>query len=188
MGAEGAIPLSALANGSSFPFGVVFLQIALEQHPHLVGRDGYVKIETRCGSLGAAVSVHPAILPLPCHFLEPSTDGETEIPRRWARRKSETGEPELKRRTLVMIASQHGAVDVLQHLLKRGCNVDTQSPDDGFTALHCAFSAGNPRLQQVLITLVKAGANTEIMDFRGRKAVDLYNIMTNESKVSRAVP
>ena len=83
-----------------------------------------------------------------------------------------------------MIAAQSGAVDVLHYLLKRGCNVDTQSPDDGFTAMHCAFSTNNPRLQQVLIALVKSGANTEIMDFKGRKPVDLYSIMTNDMKVS----
>lgn len=80
-------------------------------------------------------------------------------------------------RTLAHLAALHSATDVLAVLLlELGADARIASPDDGFTALHCACSRPTSLTTSILRLLLNAGADLEAQDKQGRTARDLLSL------------
>jgi ankyrin repeat protein len=80
-----------------------------------------------------------------------------------------------RRRTLLMIAAASGCIEAVHYLLCNGANPDAQSPDDGFTALHCAAESGHARTAEIIAVVLHYGGCRDAVDMSGRRPVDLLS-------------
>ena len=81
-----------------------------------------------------------------------------------------------------MVAAMYGSLETVIYLVGAGVYVNTQSTDDGFTALHCATSSGSSKCVQITAVLLKAGVDISIRDAAGRRAVDVMsNLLLGEA-------
>lgn len=67
------------------------------------------------------------------------------------------------------LAASRGTLVAMQLMLEGGVNPNAMDYD-GFTALHCAAQLGHREMCKLLVV---AGADTSILDFQGRAAVDI---------------
>lgn len=77
------------------------------------------------------------------------------------------------RRNLTMIAAFTGQIEVLEYLLANGADPNARSPDDGYTALHCAAEGGSSRSVEAISVLIRCGGDFSVLDFVGRRPIDL---------------
>lgn len=82
--------------------------------------------------------------------------------------------------TAMMYAARRGNVDICMYLLEFGSCLNHQTHEDKYSALHLA--AGN-ELIGVCLALIKAGANPNMMDSEGKKAVDYLKEPKNKEKL-----
>lgn len=73
-------------------------------------------------------------------------------------------------KTIVMLASQLNFINILDMLIKRKSNLDTQAPQGGESALLYASVAGN---SAIVSALLAGGANIELCNNRGYSALML---------------
>jgi hypothetical protein len=78
-----------------------------------------------------------------------------------------------QQRTLCQIAACSGCFDAVHYLLSKGADPNGKSPDDGYTALHCAAASGHPRTAEIIAVLLHFGGSRDVLDASGRKPVDL---------------
>ena len=85
----------------------------------------------------------------------------------------------LQQRTLLQVAAFHAALDTLSALLQAGVDVNAQSPDDGYSALHCACgNASSSRSSRAISFLLKCGARRELPNAHGRTPCELLTLET----------
>jgi hypothetical protein len=72
-----------------------------------------------------------------------------------------------------MVAAFYGSVEVVRFLLSAGCEVNARSPDDGYTALHCAASGGYAKSVEAITLLLRAGADRDIPDVNSLRPVQV---------------
>eukprot|EP00887_Chlorella_sp_A99_P000611 scaffold5.g611.t1 len=84
---------------------------------------------------------------------------------------------QLQLRTLLQVAAHHAAVQVLAAMCEAGVDPNVQSPEDGFTALHCACTALEPAASPRAIgLLIKFGARREVPNSAGRTPCELLTL------------
>jgi ankyrin repeat protein len=82
--------------------------------------------------------------------------------------------------TAMMYATRRGNVSIINVMLEFGASLNHATKEEKFTALHLA--AGN-ELIDVCLALIKAGANPDMKDAEGMKAVDYLKDPKNKEKL-----
>ncbi|KAG9105225.1 hypothetical protein FRC07_009483 [Ceratobasidium sp. 392] len=74
----------------------------------------------------------------------------------------------------VIISAAHASTSVLEHILEQeGCDVDLQNRIEKHTPLHLAVKVSDPEArQQVVESLLEAGADPRVKDKHGQRPVD----------------
>lgn len=98
---------------------------------------------------------------------------------RWANPRTD----ETQLRSLLMVASHQGAVDIVLELALAGADANQQAPLDGFTALHTAVEGSSPACPAVVELLLRAGASPNRADVYGRRPADLVAELTCSSSL-----
>ncbi|KAK9683484.1 hypothetical protein RND81_10G144200 [Saponaria officinalis] len=92
----------------------------------------------------------------------------------WYTRRVGSKTMSYEQRTPLMIAAQYGSVRVLDYIINSGnFDVNRVSGSDHVTALHCAVSGGSDLCSSVVLRLVSASANVNLLDASGNRACDL---------------
>ncbi|KAH9622371.1 hypothetical protein KSS87_015887 [Heliosperma pusillum] len=92
----------------------------------------------------------------------------------WYTRRIGSKTMSYEQRTPLMIAAQYGSVRVLDFIINSGnFDVNRVSGSDRVTALHCAVAGGSESSSSVVLRLVSASANVNLLDSTGNRACDL---------------
>ncbi|KAK2970615.1 hypothetical protein RJ640_013490 [Escallonia rubra] len=92
----------------------------------------------------------------------------------WYVRKKGSKQIALEHRTPLMVAAMYGSVDVLKLIISLPeVDVNLSCGPDKSTALHCAASGGAVNAVEVVQLLLSVGADPNIEDGNGQRAVDV---------------
>nr|BAI94489.1 CCCH-type zinc finger protein [Dianthus caryophyllus] len=92
----------------------------------------------------------------------------------WYTRNFGSNKMSCELRTPLMIAAQYGSIRVLDFIIGSGeVDVNRVAGSDRVTALHCAVLGGSDSCSSVVLRLVSAEANVNLLDASGNRACDL---------------
>lgn len=98
--------------------------------------------------------------------------------RAWHTLSTSTGQ--YVQRSLLHVAAQHSAVDIVVALLAAGCDVNAAAPGDAYTPLHCACErATSSSSARTIAALIRAGADREARCALGRTPCELLAVDTH---------
>ncbi|MFJ1267107.1 ankyrin repeat domain-containing protein [Legionella lytica] len=113
----------------------------------------------------------------PLHFAARQTNNM--ILEECLRYPNHLNEPDIHRRTPVMLAAELGNIEAVATLISHGAKIDLVD-DQGFTVLHHAVKSGNPELVQWLLENAKLDVNAR--DEQNHTPLSLSETVVNESE------